>query len=138
MWYLSDLFLLCQLEITASFIAQSGIPEPLKPSPGYGTVDGRGFEYDDVIHHLRMLCKGCYHIFHLRVDAQLFSKTETKSNLRYQKYPDTFRQGLSVDNCKHILDYIDLGKTEENCKELAKQQQALPTTVERKNSRKNK
>lgn len=62
-------FLLCQLEVTASLIAQSGVPEPLEPSPDYGTVDGRGFEYDDVIHHLSMLSKRCYHIVHLRVDA---------------------------------------------------------------------
>ena len=68
MWCLSDFFS-SLLEITASFIVQRGVPEPLEPSPGYGIVDGRGFEYDDVIHHVRMLCKGCYHIFHLRVDA---------------------------------------------------------------------
>ena len=39
MQYLSDFFS-SLLEITASFIAQRRVPEPLDPSPGYTTVGG--------------------------------------------------------------------------------------------------
>ena len=37
MWYLSDFFSPL-LEITASFMPQRGVAEPLEPSPGYATV----------------------------------------------------------------------------------------------------